>query len=197
MRSQLHHLAHPMLTLSGLLLVVGSPFVILARFDERPFSRIALGAPYLAGSALTLAACACLAIGLAGLVDHTGPQGRRLGGPAMAAALIGVMGAVYLTAINVFIAPWLANVAPATIDGEYDGAFMAGWLGALVLNAIGMIWLGASGFRARVLPRSAAILIALGAPIGFLVGDFPGVLTGVGLLWAGIAGLRPHPDQSA
>lgn len=191
MRSPFYHLAYPLLTFAGLLLAAGAPFVLLARSQTVPFSRIAGSTGFLTGNGLTLAASACLLLGVAALAGHQGRGGRGPHALGLIMGLAGAIGALYWTSVNVFIAPWLGEAAPAVLDdSRYTTAFLIGWLGATALYALGMAGLAIAGFRARIVPLLAAILLALDAPAAFLIGaDFPGLMAGAGLLWTGAAGL--------
>ena len=101
-----------------------------------------------------------------------------------------------------FIAPVLAARAPALLDAANAYAPVATLNGLLSVGFFpGVILFGVAMLRARVFPRQAGILMAIGAPL-FLVGGALGQLVlealwtvailgalavGLGLAWAGAA----------
>jgi hypothetical protein len=74
--------------------------------------------------------------------------------------------------------------------------------GSLLLTVVGLATFAVSALRSGVLPRPAAVLVLVGA-VAFPLQSAATVLLGaglLGLLWAGIAGLRVRPvlsDQPA
>ena len=53
-----------------------------------------------------------------------------------------------------------------------------------------VIWLGVSGWRARVFPRAAVVLLVIGAVAIPAIGPLSNVLVGTAVLWIGSALLR-------
>ncbi|WP_248960659.1 hypothetical protein [Sphaerisporangium perillae] len=186
---QLAHIAYPMLTAAGLLLLVAAPFEVLTEIDDRPYSQQALASTYHVDSLLGLVSTLCLFLGVAAVAGRTGPGGRMISGPACVTVLLGLMGAAFLQAVSVFLVPSLATSAPAVLDAPPSGWHAAGVIVSLALWVVGIVWLSVSAFRSRVFPRIAAVVLGVGGAATFF-GPISGFLMGIGLLWIGIAGIR-------
>jgi hypothetical protein len=59
-----------------------------------------------------------------------------------------------------------------------------------VVAMVGLVWLGASGWRARAFPRTAVVLLVVGAVAIPAIGPVSNVLVGASLAWIAIASLR-------
>jgi hypothetical protein len=141
---------------------------------------------------------------LAGLIGIYFCQRGRLGMTGMIGFALSFAGnAMFLGTgmITAFIWPMLAVYAPATV--ELGGAIFSTPRSALAfgLTAVavtfGYLTLGVAMLRARVFPRSATVMLMVGAVLGMLpphpVGMLPwgglvfgGVLYGAALVWFGV-----------
>lgn len=195
-RSELHDLAFPMLALAGLTTLVAAPFDLISTFDSAPLSEAVTTVPYLLSGLIALVSSVFLAVAVAGLADHDGPGGRRLGRAALVLGLLAAISAVYLQVIHTFILPTFAAIAPDAVNGPPTGLAAVAVAGGLGFAVIGLVTLAVSAFRTRVFPRPAAVLIAVGI-LGFLTGGFSTLVLGAGLLWAGVAGMRTRTAMLA
>jgi hypothetical protein len=130
-------------------------------------------------------------LGLVGLYSRQVEQAGTLGLIAFLVALIGTVMVAGLQWSAAFIGPWLAEVAPELLDTEPSGVLTAGFMLSFALLALGWLLFGLASLRARVLPRGAAVLLMVGAPLLFVILflELPGstVVFGVALAWMGYA----------
>jgi hypothetical protein len=130
-----------------------------------------------------------LTVSVAGFADHRGPGGYGL---ARSASVLGLMGSTagsFIEANHLIIQPAIAAAAPAMMNEPPGGPFAVGWFGAVLLSTVGLIVLAVSARRHRVWPMPAAALVILGTIAGGFI-SAGGLALGVGLLWAGVSGLR-------
>jgi hypothetical protein len=70
---------------------------------------------------------------------------------------------------QLFVAPFLAVQAPGALDTEPTGTLAVGFtLTLLIIFPLGWLLFGVATLRAQVYPRAAAILLIIGAVVGFL-----------------------------
>ena len=112
---------------------------------------------------------------------------------------VGVFGAVaFCTAITGTVAlagdmwfegfavPWLAQVAPAVFDADRTGLLMSAWLVSAVLFSLGWVLFGLASLRGRTLPRTLAVVVAVGGLLGFKAATPPwGVALGLAVAAVG------------
>jgi hypothetical protein len=114
-----------------------------------------------------------------------------------------------------FVIPPLATVAPTFIDGFFgivNGHPVDTYLGALpavyavlgIMYMLGGLLFGIASFRARILPRGAAVLLAAASALTPLAAMFPheiqryaGVPVGLALAWLGYALLTERRAKAA
>jgi hypothetical protein len=143
--------------------------------------------------------CGFLLLGLPGLYAV---QSERAGRFGLVSFLWLFFGTLFLgvSGISGFIAPVLAAQAPAMLDAinAYPSVVALNWLW-IVGFFLGSTLFGIATLRARVLPRQAGVLIAIGSPlqlVGGVLSQFVfeplftvvilGALAlGLGLAWAG------------
>lgn len=158
-------------------------------------------------------ACAMSFFGLLGL---TGIYVRQ----AVKSGWLGLVGYVLLSLwlvlimgfsfVEAFILPHLATVSPAFVDGwmgMFNGKDSKVDLGVLPtlwtltgpLYILGGLVFGVATFRARILPRGAAALLAVGTALAPVAGLLPlasqpkiAIPTGLALAWLGYALLAEH-----
>lgn len=186
-RSPLHDLAHPMLLVAGLLTLAAGAWPVGA---TEPHSVLVTTTPYLIWALLMTLSFPFLAVGIAGLADHRGPGGRALGRTAVALGLLAAVAGFFQNATHAFVQPAYSVVAPAVIDEPPGGLLAIGWLGTLAVMVVGLVTLGVSGYRTRVLPRPAAVSMIVGTLAFPVLDGYEALLFGAGLVWAGAVGLR-------
>ncbi|MEV5765334.1 hypothetical protein AB0L34_12300 [Micromonospora sp. NPDC052213] len=188
--SALHGLARPLMVLSGLALLVGTPFEVMTAFDDRPFAEVAAGGPHRTAAWLILLGFGALLLAVPALATHVGPAGRRFGRTVTLLAMLGAAGGMVSQWYIGTVLPWLAGSAHPDLTGEMGGLPL---YGSMLLLVVGLLALGIGSVRTRLLPRPAAVMLIVAA-VG---GIFPFVLVplaGAALLWGGTAGLRsPAP----
>jgi hypothetical protein len=109
------------------------------------------------------------------------------------------------TFIEIFILPLLATEAPRFVEGFLGiftgsasetnlGALPAAWMLLGPMYILGGLLFGFATFRARILPRWAAVVFGVGAPLSLAFGLLPherqplaAVPVGIGLAWLGYA----------
>jgi hypothetical protein len=160
------------------------PFMM---FDARPYSELSGTATHLLHYAIwtgCLIALSQLFPRLAGLRV----EGGR-GISTVAATIAGVGAALDACArfCLAFVNPLLAEHAPALLDTPPDAVLLVPTIGAGVVAMVGVIWLGASGWRARVFPRPAVVLLIVGAVAIPVIGPLSNALVGAALVWIGLA----------
>jgi hypothetical protein len=156
---------------SGLCLVaVGvliAGLVIHPDIFETPFARAALEPTWMTLHLLGLAAAVLSLIGLAGLYAVQTGQLGRLGGAGILLAVPGLVLTACLAFFEAVIMPVLARADSRLLawDGPLLGlaAFRVGAALAL-LWPFGLCLVGIATWRARLFPRGAAALLAIGAP---------------------------------
>jgi hypothetical protein len=163
-------------------------------------------------------ACAMCFFGVLGLAGIYARQ-------AVKAGWLGLIGYVLLSLwmvivvgfsfVEAFILPHVAKATPALIDGWmkiFNGGTSTVNLGVLptlwtltgVIYILGGLLFGIATFRAGVLPRGAAVLLALGtllAPVGALLSLSAqpkiAIPTGLALAWLGYALMTERPAPAA
>ncbi len=113
-------------------------------------------------------------------------------------AFVGMMGFTGISYVEAFVTPTLVAAAPAVIDGMFSGQ-MSNPLNTILpltglLFTLGWLLFGIATARAGVFPRTAAILVIVGAvPFGLgplvpqAIAKIAAVVFGIGIAWAGNA----------
>lgn len=99
-----------------------------------------------------------------------------------------------------FILPALAAEAPALIESSEPPSLIAavGFNLSPALFSAGWLLLGLAMFRTHSLPRTAAILLMLGAILSFIPMPFTYIPLGLAVAWVGLMSLKDAPlDESA
>lgn len=169
------------LAIAGALLLTSAPFGVFVFGDARPFREIAGTAPHLTHYALTLLAMLALAVAVPHLRGLRGPSGQRLPQPVVAAALVATVLTACTHFVQVFVTPFLADVAPVALD-EQGGGLMAGLVGSWLLFLGAWTTLGVVGLRRGVLPRGTGVLIVAAALLQPAIGPLAVIPLGAALL---------------
>ena len=158
--------------------------------------------------AVHVVACAMSFFGVLGLAGIYARQASKAG-------WLGLVGYVLLTFwmvlimgfsfVEAFVLPQIASVTPAFVDGWMKlfnggtsdismGALSVLWTISAPAYILGGLLFGIATFRARVLPRGAAVLLALGTVLAPLAVMLPlsaqpktAIPMGLGLAWLGFA----------
>ena len=112
-----------------------------------------------------------------------------------------IAGAVWA---QLFIAPFLATVAPGALDTEPTGGLAVGFTLSFGLPALGYALFGLAMLRAGVFPRAAAIALIVGGALSFVPIPLSGIVLNAALAWlgfmlftgAGLSAERPTPRVS-
>lgn len=153
-------------------------------------------------------ACAMCLLGMVGVTGIYARQARGSGWLGLVGYVLfslWLMLIMGFSFVEAFVLPQLATAAPSFVDGWMGmfngdpsrvdlGALPTLWTLSGVLYVVGGLAFGISTFRARILPRGAAVLLALGtaaAPLAGLLslGAQPKIAipTGLALAWLGYA----------
>ena len=153
---------------------------------------------------LASAMCFFVLLGMAGLYARQAEKSGWLGLAGFFLYSLSWVLTVPFTFAEVFILPRLATEAPKFVQG-FLGAFSGSgdpsfavlanlWTLTGVLYILGGLLFGIATFRARVLPRGAAVLLALGTVLAPLAVMLPlsaqpktAIPMGLGLAWLGFA----------
>jgi hypothetical protein len=158
--------------------------------DPRDYSQVAGGTLHLAHYVvwvLCLVALTQLYPRLGGL---TGRTGRSIPAPVLALAGAGAALDACARFVSAFVTPYLAGREPALVDSAPDAILLVPLLATGVLAMAATATVAVVGLRRQVFPRSAAVLLILGAVAIPLLGPVSNVLLGVALVWIGSAARR-------
>lgn len=157
----------------------------------QPESAVAANSALVIVRATYMLAITLMSLGLVGLYAI---QTEQVGTLGLIAFLVSYFGIVMTAGAQwgaAFLGPWLAEVAPAILDTEPTGLFVAGFILSFLLFALGWLLFGLASLRTRVLPQGSSILMMVGAVLFFamLFLELPGstVVFGVALAWMGYA----------
>ena len=169
------------------LLVLGATLGPLMIFDSRPYSELSATPQHLAHYAIWTACLVALSQIYPRLAGLEGSSGRRVSAVAATVAAVGAALDACSRFLLAFVNPFLAAHEPALLDTAPDAILLVPSLGAGVVAMVGVIWLGVSGWRARVFPRFAVVLLVIGSLAIPAIGPLSNALVGGGLLWIGIS----------
>ncbi len=129
-----------------------------------------------------------LLIALVALYGRQAERAGRFGAIAFCTALIGTVALAGDMWFDAFAVPWLVQVAPAVVSADRAGSLlMTGWLVSVVLFSLGWTMFGLASFRARIIPRTLSIAVAIGGLIGFKGATAPwGVALGLAVAAVGV-----------
>ena len=83
-------------------------------------------------------------MGVAGLADHSGPDGRRLGRAAIVLGLIASVVGFFLEATHAFVQPTMVAAAPTVMNTPPGGPLLVGVFGGDLLILVGRVTLAVS-----------------------------------------------------
>jgi len=169
------------LATAGVLLLASAPFGAFVFGDSRPFREIAGTAPHVTHYALALLAMLALAVAVPQLRARRGSTGAQLPGPLVSAALIATVLTACTHFVQVFVTPFLADVAPVALD-EQGGALMVGLVASWLLFLAAWVSVGVVGLRRGVLGRGAGVLLVVAALLQPVIGPLAAVPLGAALL---------------
>jgi hypothetical protein len=136
-----------------------------------------------------------LLVALTVLVPGFGALRGRSGRRIPSAVLAVLTGALVLQAGTVFtmafVAPFYAEVAPATLDITDGGMFEASMSAVWVTFAVAVIAFGVAVLRSGTLPRATGVLLVVGALITPVLGPVGSILLGTAFVGAGISLRQP------
>ena len=194
---------------AGVLLVAAdllSPTLLFFPLGFQSFSEPTLvtSAPlyYALQSKIDLLAAVLLLGGLVGLYARQAQAAGLLG---LAAFLVAFLGTALLMGFlwtNAFIVPSLAAKPPVLVEAPKlltGGVTPLGFYLSLAAFALGWGLFGVATLRAGIYPRTAAVLLVIGAIINLLPAPFLGFVFAVAVMWMGFNLFtgRPHRTTPA
>lgn len=207
---------HSLIRLAGLSAVLaGICYVGVGVFHPANVPSSVTTAPWVAAHLLACATCVFGVLGMAGLYARQAVKSGWLGlvGFVMLSLwLVLIMGFSFVEA---FILPQVGTVTPAFVEGWMGmfngtpstvnlGVLPMLWTLSAPLYILGGVSFGVATFRARILPRGAALLLAAGTAVAPVAGLLPlaaqpktAIPVGLALAWLGYALLTERRTPTA
>ena len=152
---------------AGVLLTIGDLLIFATETEN--LSEWRETTPYVFAWLLYLLGGVLLLAGLVGLYVRQSEAAGILGFVGFLVAFSGTVLALGAVWGQLFVAPLLAVQAPGALDTEPTGTLAVGFtLTFLIIFPLGWLLFGVATLRAQVYPRAAAILLIIGAVVGFL-----------------------------
>ena len=170
------------LLILGILLIANGALGIRWLFDGADsFSQTAGSAEYALYQRFQLPLLIAAAVLLPALGRLRGADGKRLPRWIIPAAVAAVMLQACTTFVQGFAAPFLADVAPASLDTQDGGLFEVSMIVSWATFCVTVIALAVVSWRRKVFSRPAAFLVGFGALITPMFGPIGGIFIGTGL----------------
>ncbi len=178
-----------MATIVGAILIAILELMEFILFGSLTESQVAATGGWVFVQVIYLIAMLAVLLGLIGLYTRQVEQSGNFGVISFLVAFIGTVlfaGAQWSTA---FIGPMLAAEAPDIMDAEPTGSILVGYLLSIILFSLGWLLFGWASLRSSVFPRGAALLVAVGGVLFFIMGslEWPAstLALDAGLVWMG------------
>ena len=182
---------------SGLSALLGGALIIVfdvinaVLFPGEQGGQVMLTSSWFIVQILGLVALGLIPLGLVGLYACQVQRAGTLGLIAFVIAFGGMLMIFGLSWGEPFLGPLVATEAPGLLSAEPSGALAVGSILSIVLFALGWLLFGLASLRAGVLPRTAAILLIVGALLSFILTSLNlplwSVVLGAAVIWMGYA----------
>jgi hypothetical protein len=129
--------------------------------DPRPLHEIAGTVAHRAHYGLTLVALLALLVAIPRLAELRGKGGAGLPPTLLTLALVATALTAATRFIEVFVTPFLADVAPVALAEQSGGALMVGMVGAWLAYLVVWTTVGVLGWRRGILTPTVSVLIIL------------------------------------
>jgi hypothetical protein len=155
---------------SGLAALVGAVLLAIGDFmhfaiGSGSYSQQATRASFFVHTLLLLLGGVLILLGLVGLYANQAEAIGPLGLVNFLVAFLGTALVVGVTWNELFVAPYMAVVAPRALDVAPTGSLALGFSLSFGIFALGWLLFGLDTLRAGVYPRAAAILLIIGAVV--------------------------------
>lgn len=157
------------------------------------YSAVAGTAPIVVENLLFLLGTVLVLFGLFGLYERQSDAAGPLGVVGFLVAFLGTALAVGASWVAVFIDHLVAAEAPALLDAGPP----LGLILSYGIFAVGWLLFGVATLRAHIYPRWAALLLMVGAVLGFFPLPLSTVVFGVAVAWLGFALFTGRDTSSA
>jgi hypothetical protein len=163
----LARLAGPLGLVAGALFTI-TQLVTVATLDRGNLVASALEPVYLANGIVYFGSFCLLLLALIGAYGWEAHKAGTFGVIGFSAAVIGTFAlGANVGWFDVFVAPWIAQVAPEAIKTPNVGSLPIGGFSSYVLFLLGWVLFGIASFRARVFPVAISLAIVVGALIAW------------------------------
>jgi hypothetical protein len=178
------------LTIAGGLLLATLPSAVLFFIDPRPFREVAGGAVHLSLYGLTLAAMLALLVAIPRLTELVSADGRRLPPGLLPAVMVTTALNAGTHFVQLFVTPFLADVAPVALDEQQSGMLMFGMVASWVAYLAAWAAVGAVAIRRGVLSWTCGLLLIVGSLTLPVIGPLASVALGAAFLLAARSAAR-------
>jgi len=151
-----------------------------------PFSEVAASATFAVQGILLSVLAMLLLVALVGLYAGQAEAAGILGAVGFLVALIGTALFLGNTWDRVFLFPALAQAAPAFMEADLSFSEKVGSVLSTGLLVIGWLVFAVSTLRARIYPRTAAVLLLIGVVVGAIPLPLTTTIFGVAVAWMGV-----------
>ena len=163
--SPLYRLAGPSALGAGVLIVAAQ--VAMLPFDPKDHVATTQHPVFQIGGVAYLVGFCLLMITLVGAWEWLAGAAGRLGTVAIVVAIVGTMLLGGDLWFETFAVPWLADMAPASLDTEPTVLLALGAITSYTLFAAGWALFGIASLRAHVFPVPICLAIAVSGLVGF------------------------------
>ena len=188
----------PLARSAGLLaLAAGGLFTITqlvtaATFDPSNLVASTLEPVFLINGSVYFGAFCVLMLALVAIYAREGHRAGKFWTIGACAAVVGTFAlGANVGWFDVFVAPWIALVAPEAIKTPNVGSLPIGGLSSYVLFLLGWVLFGVASFRARVFPIAISLAIVVSALIAWPSAQSPyGIPFGLTIVGLGVLMIR-------
>lgn len=186
--SQLIRLSGVAAVVSGALFVIAELLYLIVGLS--PSNQDFTGAPYAVQAGLFLLAYVLLPGALVGFYAARSESLGAVGSVGFLAAFVGAVLTVGFAWAGAFVLPALAREAPELLDNQ-PASILVVEIFSFGLLTLGSVAFGLAALRSRILPRAAALMLMIGAVLGFFPLPFSTVVFGAAVAWMGLTLLSP------